>query len=394
MNGPFETATFVIPTMDEQDTVATLVEQIDQTCQAMHLRHEILFVDDGSTDETWQRISELCQRHDHVQGIRFRRNFGKAAALSAGFARAGGDVVFTMDADLQDDPVEIPKFIEKLNEGHDVVSGWKQKRKDALDKTLPSKVFNWMVSKMTGVKLNDHNCGFKAYRQGVVKDVVLYGERHRFVPVLAAARGWRVGEVPVVHHARQFGQSKYGVSRLAKGFLDLISIFFLTTFGKRPLHFVGAMGMLFFFSGGLLMGWLTLRKIAGAVFDSVSPLILHESAQFYYCITAILLGAQMFLAGLIAELIVSLSEQSRTPYSILEFAGTMAGDQHDDPSSSDNDDRDDQNGQAPSAPVGQDGSPQAAQSGWETHQDVSADDEPEDINLESLSMLSSSGVSE
>lgn len=318
MDGFPGSATFVIPTMDEQDTVATLVEKIDQSCREIGLPHDILLIDDGSTDQTWQRIESLAKQHAHVHGIRFRRNFGKAAALAAGFARAGGDVVFTMDADLQDDPVEIPAFISKLNEGFDVVSGWKQKRKDALDKTLPSKVFNWLVSRMTGVKLHDHNCGFKAYRQPVTKDVTLYGERHRFVPVLAAARGWRIGEIPVVHHAREFGRSKYGVSRLAKGFLDLLSIFFLTTFGKRPFHFVGAIGMLFFLFGGMGVFYLSVMRIISWQFESMENLHLTNSALFFYCITAVLLGAQMFLAGLLAELIVSLSDQSQQTYSILQ----------------------------------------------------------------------------
>ncbi|KAA5541556.1 glycosyltransferase family 2 protein [Roseiconus nitratireducens] len=314
-------ATFVIPTMDEQETVAALVEQIDEVCGSIGLRHDIVFIDDGSTDQTWNRIESLANQNPHVSGIRFRRNFGKAAALSAGFAEATGDVVFTMDADLQDDPVEIPKFLAKLDEGFDVVSGWKQKRKDALDKTLPSKVFNRLVSAMTGVHLNDHNCGFKAYRSEVTRDVTLYGERHRFVPVLAAARGWRIAEVPVVHHAREFGQSKYGVSRLAKGFLDLLSIFFLTTFGARPFHFVGAIGLLFFVSGGVGMIYLSVMWILSRAVDSLEVVHLHSSALFYYCITALLLGAQMFLAGLLAELIVSLSNQVKQPYSIAERTG-------------------------------------------------------------------------
>ncbi|MCA9138250.1 MAG: glycosyltransferase, partial [Planctomycetales bacterium] len=262
--------------------------------------------------------ASLAAGSPQVRGIRFRRNFGKAAALSAGFARADGDVVFTMDADLQDDPVEIPAFIEKLNQGYDVVSGWKQKRKDALDKTLPSKVFNWLVSRMTGVQLHDHNCGFKAYRGPVTKDVTLYGERHRFVPVLAASKGWRIAEIPVVHHARQFGRSKYGLSRLAKGFLDLLTIFFLTTFGKRPFHFVGAIGLVSFLFGGAGLLYLSIMRIVSWQVESMENLHLHTSALFYYCITAILLGAQLFLAGLIAELIVSLSDQSRIPYSVLQ----------------------------------------------------------------------------
>ncbi len=324
MNGFPGSATFVIPTMDEQDTVGTLVEKIGEACRGIDLPHDVLFIDDGSTDQTWSRIESLADQHDHVRGIRFRRNFGKAAALSAGFEQATGDVVFTMDADLQDDPVEIPAFIDKLNEGFDVVSGWKQKRKDALDKTLPSKVFNWLVSRMTGVHLHDHNCGFKAYRGPVTKDVTLYGERHRFVPVLAAARGWRVAEIPVVHHARQFGRSKYGVSRLAKGFLDLLSIFFLTTFGKRPFHFVGAIGLLFFLTGGFGLVYLSAMWVISRQLESMTDVDLHASALFYYCITALLLGAQMFLAGLLAELIVSLSEQSKHPYSILQDTDASA----------------------------------------------------------------------
>jgi dolichol-phosphate mannosyltransferase len=315
-------ATFVIPTMNEQETVQMLAERIDAVCAEISLPHSILFIDDGSTDATWSRIETLATANEHIAGIRFRRNFGKAAALAAGFAHADGDVVFTMDADLQDDPNEIPRFIEKLNEGYDVVSGWKQKRKDALDKTLPSKVFNRLVSFMTGVRLNDHNCGFKAYRQAVTKDVTLYGERHRFVPVLAAARGWRIGEIPVVHHARQFGHSKYGVSRLTKGFLDLLSIFFLTTFGKRPFHFVGAIGLLFFVTGGLGMMYLTAVRVLSWQIESLEDFHLHTSPLFYYCITAVLLGAQLFLAGLLAELIVSLSDQTRHPFSILQVAGS------------------------------------------------------------------------
>ena len=318
MNDCPGSATFVIPTMNEEETVETLVEKIDEACDAIPLSHDILFVDDGSTDRTWQVIETLARDRSHVRGIRFRRNFGKAAALSAAFARATGDVVFTMDADLQDDPVEIPKFLEKMNEGFDVVSGWKQKRHDPIDKTLPSKVFNWLVSRLTGVKLNDHNCGFKAYRQAVTKDVTLYGERHRFVPVLAAARGWRVGQVPVVHHARQFGKSKYGMSRLAKGFLDLLSVFFLTTFGKRPFHFIGAIGMVFFVTGGLGMMYLSGHRILSWQLESMEDFHLHTSPLFYYCITALLLGSQLFLAGLLSELIVSLSDHARTPYSIAE----------------------------------------------------------------------------
>ena len=315
-SGKPESATFVIPAMDEQDTVRTLVQKIDGVCSEIDLPFDVIFVDDGSRDGTWAEILALSQEFQHVRGIRFRRNFGKAAALSAGFAEARGEVVFTMDADLQDDPVEIPAFLAKLDEGYDVVSGWKQKRQDALDKTFPSKVFNRLVSTLTGVHLHDHNCGFKAYRREVTKDVTLYGERHRFVPVLAASRGWRIGEIPVVHHAREFGRSKYGVERLAKGFLDLLTVFFLTQFGRRPFHLIGGFGLLFFLTGGGGMVYLTLRKALPYIFSGLDEFYLHQSALFYYCITALLLGAQMFLTGLLAELIVSLSDQAKRPFNI------------------------------------------------------------------------------
>lgn len=316
---------FVVPTMDEQETVKTLVEQIDAVCSANGIRYDVVFVDDGSTDATWHRMEELASQRDNVFAIRFRRNFGKAAALSAGFKAATGDVVITMDADLQDDPVEVPRFLAKLDEGYEVVSGWKQTRLDSWDKVYPSKVFNWLVSTLTGVKLQDHNCGFKAYRREVIEGIQLYGELHRFVPVLAASQGWRVGQIPVVHHKRDFGRSKYGVSRIVKGFLDLLTVVFLTTFGKRPLHFIGSMGLLCLTVGGCGLMYLTaMRIISQNFFNEENWLHLHRSALFYYCITAILLGAQMFLAGLLAELIVSESSSAKHPYAIAESVGKNA----------------------------------------------------------------------
>ncbi|QDT10208.1 glycosyltransferase family 2 protein [Planctomycetes bacterium K23_9] len=313
--------------MDESETVETLLKQVISVCQDNSLEHQVIFVDDGSQDGTWQIIERLAGEHDGTEGIRFRRNFGKAAALAAGFEAANGEIVLTMDADLQDDPKEIPKFLGKLDEGFDVVSGWKRVRHDPWHKVLPSRVFNWLVSRTTGVKLHDHNCGFKAYRREVFDQVKLYGEHHRFVPVLAASHGWKVGEIEVEHHAREFGQSKYGVSRLIKGFLDLLTIYFLTSFGRRPLHLVGSIGLGCFAAGGLGIVYLTfIRVMTHLNEDPLDDVELHKRAVFYYCILAVLLGAQLLLSGLVAELIVSLTRQSNTPFSIAQRVGREPAD--------------------------------------------------------------------
>ncbi len=278
---------------------------------------DLIFVDDGSTDGSWDVIKSLAAADPETRGVRFRRNFGKAAALAAGFEAARGEIVITMDADLQDDPQEIPRFLEKLGQGFDVVSGWKKIRHDPWHKTLPSAVFNWLVSRATGVVLHDHNCGFKAYRREIFDEVKLYGELHRFVPVLAAARGWKVGEIDVLHHARSHGISKYGWSRLPKGFLDLLTIYFLTGFRQRPLHLIGSAGLVSFLLGGFGLGVLTIRWATSRMVGD-DPLHLHEKAIFYYCITAILLGAQFLVAGLLAELITSIARRTASPASIAE----------------------------------------------------------------------------
>lgn len=297
----------VIPAMNEEESLGTLHERLVDVCQRAKQRLEIIFVDDGSTDGTWAAMKSLAIAHPGTRAIRLRRNFGKAAALSAGFAIARGDIVITMDADLQDDPEEIPRFLQALDEKLlDVVSGWKRVRHDPWHKVLPSRVFNAMVSRLTGVQLHDHNCGFKAYRRKVLGEVDLYGERHRFIPVLAAARGWRVGEIEVLHHPRVHGHSKYGVSRLGKGFLDLMSIYLLTGYARRPLHLIGSAGLMCFAAGSLGMVYLSVMWVLTRVVDG-EPVHLHEKAVFYYCILAILLGAQCVLAGLISELIVSVS---------------------------------------------------------------------------------------
>lgn len=300
----------VVPAMNEEDSVGELHRRVVEVCKVSRYRVEIVFIDDGSSDSTWQRMSELAQSDagpsSRTVAIRLRRNFGKAAALSAGFAVARGEIVMTMDADLQDDPDEIPRFIEAIKQGDDVVSGWKRVRHDPWHKVLPSRVFNAMVSRLTGVRLHDHNCGFKAYRREVLQEVDLYGERHRFIPVLASARGWRVGEIEVLHHPREHGQSKYGWSRIGKGFLDLLSVYLLTGYGRRPLHLIGTAGLACFAAGSIGMIYLSAMWVISRIGEG-EPLHLHATAVFYYCILAVLLGAQCVLAGLIAELIVSVS---------------------------------------------------------------------------------------
>ncbi len=304
--------------MDEQPSLGALHRGILEVCGGVGIDPQIVFVDDGSTDGSWREMERLVGEHAGTEAIRFRRNFGKAAALSAGFSICRGEIVLTMDADLQDDPKEIPRFLEKLDEGFDVVSGWKRVRHDPWHKVLPSRVFNWLVSWLTGVRLHDHNCGFKAYRRPIVQEVQLYGERHRFIPVLASAKGWKVGEIEVEHHPREHGQSKYGVSRIVKGFLDLMTVYLLTAYSSRPLHLIGAAGMLFFVLGTLGITYLSCMWVISRLTERIDDLHLHETAIFFYCILALLLGAQFLLAGLLAELIVSRTLPGNQTYSIAE----------------------------------------------------------------------------
>ena len=312
----------VIPVYNEQDTLRTLRDEIDAVAQEHGYELDILFVDDGSSDDSWQQISELAADDGRVRGIRFRRNFGKAAALNAGFEAARGELVFTMDADLQDDPKEIPRFLQHIEAGFDVVSGWKKVRHDPWHKVGPSRVFNGLVSWLTGVQLHDHNCGFKCYRREIFREVHLYGELHRFVPVLAEARGWKVSEVVVDHRARQHGESKYGWWRIPKGFLDLLTVKFLTGFGQRPQHALGAFGL-----GAFLISLLgiTALTVAWGVtripFLGLEPIHLHERAIFFYSLTALAIGAQFMLAGFLAEMITAMNVRSSNIYSISQRAG-------------------------------------------------------------------------
>lgn len=292
--------------------------ELDAVARAQGYDLDIVFVDDGSTDGSWSEIRRLAQHDSRVRGIRFRRNFGKAAALSAGFKLAAGDIVMTLDADLQDDPREIPRFLAAMSEELDVVSGWKQVRHDPWHKVLPSRVFNALVSWLTGVHLHDHNCGMKCYRRAVLAEVRLYGELHRFVPVLAAARGFHVGEITIKHRPREFGRSKYGVRRVVKGFLDLLTVKFLTGFGQRPQHMLGALGLAFFALGGLGLAYLTIYWFLAQLNPAWELLPLHQRPALLYSLGAMLVGGQLMSMGLLAELIIANQGRDQDTYSIAE----------------------------------------------------------------------------
>ncbi len=288
----------VIPLYNEEATVETLFEQIKSVVESNQLgSYEVIFVDDGSTDSSWDKLESLqTKQAEHIQLIRFRRNFGKAEALQAGFDHAQGEVIITMDADLQDDPCEIPAFLAKLNTGDDMVSGWKKFRHDPIDKTLPSKVFNTLARAASGVQLNDFNCGFKAYRREVTKNIQLFGELHRFIPILAHAEGFTVGEIAVNHHPREHGVSKYGSKRFLKGLLDLITVVIMARYMRRPAHFFGGLGLASGTSGFGILAWLSFAKIVLGESISGRPL-------FFLGILLMLLGAQLLSIGLIAEMI-------------------------------------------------------------------------------------------
>ena len=312
----------VIPVFNEEESLPELHRQFTKVCNDHNYEYEIVFVDDGSTDSTWRCILDLQASDSGVKGIRFRRNFGKAAALNAGFQQANGDFVFTLDADLQDDPEEIPHFLEKLEQDNlDVISGWKKRRHDPWHKVGPSRIFNRMVSKLTKVQLHDHNCGFKCYRRDVLLEVQLYGELHRFVPVLAAARGFKVGEIIVNHRKRQFGKSKYGVRRIVKGFLDLLTVYMLTGFGYRPQHLLGTMGLLCFGASGCI----TLGLIAAWIADRMGGLPpsfhLHERAIFYFALFGVVIGIQLVMTGFLAELITKNTAKDAEIYAVSETVG-------------------------------------------------------------------------
>jgi glycosyltransferase involved in cell wall biosynthesis len=307
----------VVPVYNENKSLPLLFEEIAEVARRENLDLEVVFVDDGSRDGSWAAIAGLARRDPRVHGLRFRRNFGKAAALAAGFHAARGDLILTLDADLQDNPKEVPRFLAALGDDFDVVSGWKYVRHDPWHKVWPSRVFNAMVSWITGVHLHDHNCGMKCYRAEVVREVRLYGELHRYIPVLAAARGFRVGEITIDHRPRIFGHSKYGIRRFVKGFLDLLTVKFLTGFGERPQHFLGTVGLISFFLGGVGMLWLTFTWLVNLVAPR-SFLPLHERPLLIYSVAALLLGAQMLSMGIVAELLIAYQGRDEESYSIAE----------------------------------------------------------------------------
>lgn len=307
----------LIPVYNEGPSLSELYGEIDRVCRGARIDIEILFVDDGSTDNGWQVIRELSARDARVRGIRFRRNFGKAAALSAGMQAARGDVFVMMDADLQDDPAEIPRLLDMLSRGYDVVNGWKRERLDPWHKVYPSRVFNLLVSGLTGLSLHDHNCGLKGFKREVAAELRLYGELHRFIPVLAHARGFKVAEIEIRHRPRKYGHSKYGFRRFVRGFLDLLTVKFLTGFSQRPQHMLGAVGLLFFGMGGLGLFYLSivwlLTQLLHLDWGPIGPRPLLA-----YSVAALLLGAQLLSLGMLAELIVAYTGRDADTYSVAE----------------------------------------------------------------------------
>ncbi len=304
---------FVIPLRDEEGTLEELYEGILKNVPS-NFSFEIIFIDDGSSDNSYEVLKGIHERDKRVKLIRFRRNFGKSSALLAGFNRAKGDIIITMDADLQDDPKEIPKFIEKIKEGYDLVSGWKKKRKDPITKTLPSKIFNKLASILTGVKIHDFNCGYKAYRREVVENLEIYGELYRYIPALANSKGFKITEIPVEHHERKYGRSKYGWKRIIKGFLDLITVVFLTRFLKRPMHLFGGIGILFLITGFIINLSLVLYKLLTGALIGTRPLLT-------FGVLLMIMGVQFLSIGLIGEMLSNLTHERKREYLIAEEVG-------------------------------------------------------------------------
>ncbi|MCA0447423.1 MAG: glycosyltransferase family 2 protein [Bacteroidetes bacterium] len=301
--------TIVIPLLNEEESLQILRDQINEACTKASLDYEILFIDDGSTDNSWTVLSDLASKHDNIKVIRFRKNYGKSAALAVGFQEAEGEFVITMDADLQDDPFEIPNLFNKLTtENWDLVSGWKKIRHDPVSKTLPSKLFNYVTGKLVGLRLHDFNCGFKIYRNEVVKDVHVYGELHRYIPALAHLSGFKVTEHPVIHHPRKFGKSKFGMDRFVKGFLDLATVLFITRYMRRPLHFFGGLGSIFLTGGLGINLWLTIGWFNGEIAISKRPIL-------FLGILLTILGIQFMSTGFIGEMITKMYSKTES-YSI------------------------------------------------------------------------------
>lgn len=309
----------VIPLYNEDESLPELAAWIDRVMLENKFSYEVIFVDDGSKDNSWKIIQELSAKNPHVKGIRFRRNYGKSAALQEGFAATQGRVVITMDADLQDSPDEIPGLYKLIHEdGFDLISGWKKKRYDPISKTIPSKFFNWTTRKMSGINnLHDFNCGLKSYRSDVVKSIEVYGEMHRYIPVLAKWAGFtKIGEKVVEHRARKYGITKFGLERFINGFLDLLSITFVSRFGKRPMHIFGLLGSLMFFVGFIAALYLGLSKLY-SVYYNLPARLITDRPSFYISLASMIIGCQLFLAGFLGELI-SRSSPDRNVYVVRE----------------------------------------------------------------------------
>lgn len=301
----------IVPLMDEEESLRELHQQLRSTLNRMNVRYEVLFVDDGSTDNSFRILRDLKRLDHRIKVIRFRRNYGKSAALAVGFEHAQGNIVITIDADLQDDPAEIPGLVKKVREGLDLVSGWKKVRRDPLTKTIPSRFFNFVTSVLTGIHIHDFNCGLKAYRREVAKSVKVYGELHRYIPVLAHWEGFSVGEIPVQHRPRKYGRTKFGVGRFWKGFLDLMTALFTTRYFRRPLHLFGLWGMLCVLAGLVIDGWLVVEWFLGTTALSNRPLFLVG-------VMLVIVGIQFVSIGLLGELI-SKTRQTEDHYAIRDI---------------------------------------------------------------------------
>jgi glycosyltransferase involved in cell wall biosynthesis len=306
----------VIPLYNEEESLGELAEWIIKVMHENNFSFEIIFVDDGSKDNSWKVIENLAAKYPEIKGIKFRRNYGKSAGLNTGFEAASGEVVITMDADLQDSPEEIPELYQMIkSQEFDLVSGWKKKRHDPISKTLPTKLYNWATRKMSGINLNDFNCGLKAYKKDVVKSIEVYGDMHRYIPVIAKWNGFlRIGEKVVNHRERKYGVTKFGWERFINGPLDLLSIMFVSKFGKRPMHFFGFIGTLMFLAGFIISAWLGAQKLYFVASGVFSPLVTTRPL-FYIALTTMIIGTQLFLAGFLGELI-SRNSPTRNSYLI------------------------------------------------------------------------------
>lgn len=307
---PFRKVSILVPLFNEEESLSKLTKAIVESINKISVNYELYFVDDGSTDNSLNVIKELAKKNNRIKYVSFRKNYGKSAALNIGFKNVSGDVVITMDADLQDDPAEIPNLIKELEKGFDLVSGWKKHRYDPLIKKYSSKFFNYVTKIMTGIKIHDFNCGLKAYRKVVVKDIDIHGELHRYIPVLADWKGYKVTEIPVKHHPRRYGKTKFGVSRFFKGFLDLVTVIFTTRYIRRPLHFFGLLGLISFLAGFLIDGYLSILWFLHRVNLSNRPVL-------YLGTLLIIVGVQFFSLGLIGEMLVH-SNTSEDDYGIKE----------------------------------------------------------------------------